>query len=237
VTVAARRVRPALPGGPDGPGRTAKTGGPDGPGRTAKTGGPDGPGRTAKTGGPDGPGRTARGSGAAAPVDVADHGGVAGSELAEIGVVGTGATGAHVSAGRMFVAIARLGRRVRRDVPVSLSQSMIAALATVQVEGPIRLGDLAVAEGVRAPTMTRIVDALVAEGLAERVPDACDGRACLVRITDAGDSVLRGTRATRAAALAARIDRLPAPLRAALEAALPALEALSADEPDAAGSV
>lgn len=172
-------------------------------------------------------------SGAAAPVDVPDHGGAAGSKLPEIEAPGTGAA---ASAGRLFVAIARLSRRVRRDVPVSLSQSMIAALATVQAEGPIRLGDLAAAEGVRAPTMTRIVDALVGEGLAERVPDACDGRACLVRATEAGESVLLGTRETRAAALAARIDRLPTPLRAALEAALPALEALSVEDPDGAAS-
>jgi DNA-binding MarR family transcriptional regulator len=147
----------------------------------------------------------------------------------------TGATagpaGVEETVGRLFVAIARLSRRLRRDTPVALGHGMVSALATVLADGPMRLGDLATAEGVRAATMSRIVDALVAEGLVERVPDRGDGRVCLVRATPSGESVLVGTRATRTAALAARLERLDPALRAALDAALPALEALSTDDP------
>ena len=133
--------------------------------------------------------------------------------------------------GRLFVALARLTKRLRRDAPAAISHGSVAALATVVHEGAIRVGDLATLEGVRAPTMTRIVDGLVAEGYAERVPDPADGRACLVRATAAGAAMIAGTRSARADLLAARFDRLTEPQRAALAAALPALEALCTDEP------
>ena len=142
-----------------------------------------------------------------------------------------GPAGVDDTVARLYVAIARLSRWLRRDAPVALGHGMISALATVLADGPMRLGDLAAAEGVRAPTMSRIVDALVAEHLVERTPDPGDGRVCLVRATATGETMLIGTRATRAAVLAARLERLDPSLRAALEAAMPALEALSTDDP------
>jgi DNA-binding MarR family transcriptional regulator len=135
------------------------------------------------------------------------------------------------AAGRLFVALARLTRLIRRSAPVALSEGSVTALATVVNEGPIRVGDLAVWEGVRAPTMTRIVDGLVVDGYAERIPDPADGRACLVRATPAGIEILRGARTARAQVLAAGLDRLSGDQRAALVSALPAIEALYADEP------
>jgi DNA-binding MarR family transcriptional regulator len=155
------------------------------------------------------------------PADVAKHGGVA---LLDDAI-------SDDAAGRLFIAIARLTRLMRRNAPVALSHGSITALATVVNEGPIRVGDLATAEGVRAPTMTRIVDGLMVDGYAERIPDPADGRACLVRATPAGIDVLRGARTARARVLAAALDRLPSEQRAAVVAALPAIEALCADEP------
>ena len=140
---------------------------------------------------------------------------------------------ADEAAGRLFLAIARLTRLMRRNAPVTLSSGSITALATVVNEGPIRVGDLAAWEGVRAPTMTRIVDGLVVDGYAERIPDPGDGRACLVRATPAGVEVLRGARTARSQVLAAGLDRLSGEQRAAVVAALPAIEALYADEPSA----
>lgn len=130
-------------------------------------------------------------------------------------------------ADRLFMAVAQLNRRLRREAPTALSHGSVVALGTVSREGPLRLGDLAEADGVRAPTMSRIVDGLVAEGLVERVPDPADGRACLVRTTPAGEAELRGARTARSAILAARVASLPADLREQLFGALPALEALS----------
>jgi DNA-binding MarR family transcriptional regulator len=148
----------------------------------------------------------------------------------------TGTAGASISpdtdelTGRLYVAIARLTRMLRRDAPVALSLGSISALSTVAAGGPMRVGDLAAAEGVRAPTMTRIVDGLVADGYAERIPDPGDRRACLVRATPAGVDVLAGARSARARLLAAGVARLPQRERAALAAALPAIEALCADD-------
>lgn len=146
-------------------------------------------------------------------------------------VPATPSAAADDTVGRLYVALARLTKRLRRDAPAAISHGSVAALATVVHEGAIRVGDLATLEGVRAPTMTRIVDGLVAEGYAERVPDPADGRACLVRATATGAAMIAGTRSARADLLAARFDRLTEPQRAALAAALPALEALCTDEP------
>ena len=172
-----------------------------------------------------GTGTESAGPVAAAPVpaDAAERGGVALLDDAVSDEV----------AGRLFIAIARLTRLMRRNAPVALSHGSITALATVVNEGSIRVGDLATWEGVRAPTMTRIVDGLVVDGYAERIPDPADGRACLVRATPAGIDVLRGARTARAQVLAGGLDRLSSQQRAALAAALPAIEALCGDEPSA----
>ena len=129
---------------------------------------------------------------------------------------------------RLFLSIAMVSRRLRRDAPTGLSHGSITALATVSREGPLRLGDLAAIEGVRAPTMSRIVDGLVDERVVERIPDPADGRACLVRVTDVGDAMLRGARASRSEILAVRVAKLPPEQRDRLFGAIEALEALSA---------
>ena len=133
-------------------------------------------------------------------------------------------------AGRLSVAVARLIRRIRRGDTTPLGPGSISALGTIVSDGPIRLGDLALVEGVRAPTMTRIVDGLVADGNAERVPDPADGRACLVRATATGADVIAGARTVRSRSLVARLSQLDASQLDALYAALPALEALTGDE-------
>ncbi len=131
---------------------------------------------------------------------------------------------------RLFVSVARLVRRLRKIDPTSLGAGSISALATIAAEGPMRVGDLAAAEGVRAPTMTRIVDLLVAEGDVERIPDPADGRACLVRATEAGSRVLSGSRTAKSRLLIERLSRLSPEALATIVAALPALESLW-DEP------
>jgi DNA-binding MarR family transcriptional regulator len=138
--------------------------------------------------------------------------------------------GVNEVGGRLIVAMSRLVRRLRRNDPTPLGPGSISALATIVMDGPLRVGDLAAVEGVRAPTMTRIVDLLVAEGEAERVPDPADGRACLVRATDAGLAVLAGSKTARSQQLAERLARLDPAALATLAAAIPALEALAADE-------
>lgn len=136
--------------------------------------------------------------------------------------------GAAEASARLYVVMARLIRRLRREDPGPFGPGALSALATLS-DGPIRLGDLAAAEGVRAPTMSRIVDLLVAEGVAERIADPDDGRATLVRATPAGARTVAGARHARADYLTSRLNRLSAKDLAALIAAMPALEALCSD--------
>jgi len=67
--------------------------------------------------------------------------------------------------------------------------------------GPRTPGALAVAERVRPPTMTRLIQAMEVEGLVARAPSRDDARSTIIRATAAGQRVLRRARARRLAAL------------------------------------
>jgi DNA-binding MarR family transcriptional regulator len=133
-------------------------------------------------------------------------------------------------AGRLQVALSRVTRMLRREAPTGLGHSSVSALATIGKYGPLRSGDLAVREGVSAPTMTRVVAGLESAGYVTRDPDPADGRASLIRITHDGGQLLDGNRSKRLAVMRARIEALPTDQRAALLAALPALDALAGEE-------
>lgn len=143
--------------------------------------------------------------------------------------IGTPDQTAADAAARLYLAFGRLSRSLRRSSPSGLGHSTTATLATVVHLGPIRTGDLAAREGVSAPTMTRIVAALVSEGYVRREPDPDDGRACLITATGEGERAIREVKSARSKVLLARVQLLPEEQRAALLAALPALEALAGD--------
>lgn len=106
-------------------------------------------------------------------------------------------------ADRLHSAAIHLLRRVRRhDLSSGLSAARLSALSVIVYAGPITVGHLAQAEQVRSPTMTRIVDQLVAEGLAERGPSPHDARSTLVHATEAGVRVISEGRQRRVASLA-----------------------------------
>jgi DNA-binding MarR family transcriptional regulator len=132
-------------------------------------------------------------------------------------------------AGRLRVAIGQLVRRLRQQDPNGLSPAKLSALLTVEASGPIRAGDLAARENVAAPTMTRLVGAMAEAGLVTRGPDPTDARGSLVALTPTGAAALEAVRRERTSSLSTRLARLTPAQRAALEAALPALEALLDD--------
>jgi DNA-binding MarR family transcriptional regulator len=132
-------------------------------------------------------------------------------------------------AGRLRVAVGLLVRRLRQRDPGHLSPAQLSALVTIEACGPMRLGDLAAREKIAAPTVTRMVGTMEEAGLVSRGPDPSDARGSLVSLAPGGAVALSALRQERNNILSRRLAALPAEQRTALEAALPALEALLED--------
>ncbi|WP_426513942.1 MarR family winged helix-turn-helix transcriptional regulator [Dactylosporangium sp. McL0621] len=120
--------------------------------------------------------------------------------------------------------VVSLLRRLAPADQVSLSKA--AVLRTLDVHGPCRISELAAREGITQPAMTQLVSRLEQDGYAERRSWADDARVVMVHLTEDGAEVLRRRRDTRARLLAGLADRLDPADRAALAAALPALDRL-----------
>lgn len=112
-------------------------------------------------------------------------------------------------------------RHVRREDPATgVPPGQLSALSVLVFGGPRTLGELAAAEQVRPPTMTRIVQALEQDGLVRRERDADDARVHRLRATAQGRRVMQRGRERRIANLAALLDRLsPAEVARVREAA------------------
>jgi DNA-binding MarR family transcriptional regulator len=130
---------------------------------------------------------------------------------------------------RLRLAVARLARRMRQQDVGDLGATATAALASVRERGPLTLGELAAAERVAAPTMTKVVEKLEARGFVTRHVDPSDRRITRVSATDDGNRYLQLTRAVRTAWLAERLDELAPRLRARVTDAIELLEALVAE--------
>lgn len=125
---------------------------------------------------------------------------------------------------RLRLAVGRLNRRIRVDSGAALPPLQTSVLATLEDQAPLRLSELARREAVTPPTMSRVLAALDDAGLLVRTPDPQDARSALIHLSEAGHDAIRHIRTERTASIAQRLDRLDAEQRAALEAALPALE-------------
>jgi DNA-binding MarR family transcriptional regulator len=132
--------------------------------------------------------------------------------------------------GRLRLAVGRLARRLRLEGDGGLPPLQLSTLVTIELHGPLRLGELAQREAVTAPTMSRVLAALDERGAVERRPDPADARSTLVSVSPAGLGLIATIRSERTASLARRLDRLDGGQRAAIMAALPALEALVAED-------
>lgn len=97
----------------------------------------------------------------------------------------------------------------REDTATGLSPARLSALSVLVFGGPRTVGELAAAEQVRSPTMSRLVSEMEAEGLVERSPSPDDGRAVVVTATDAGRRTMQEGRGRRVAVLAERLRGLP----------------------------
>lgn len=89
-------------------------------------------------------------------------------------------------------------RKVRKeDDRTGITPSRLSALSVLVFGGPMRMTDLARAEHVKPPTMTRIVAALEAGRLARRTSDATDGRSMRIEATRRGVRLMQEGRRRR----------------------------------------
>lgn len=131
-------------------------------------------------------------------------------------------------AGRLHTTSIRLLRTLRREDDGSgLSAPRLSALSVIVFAGPLSLAALAAAEQVRPPTMSRIVDALVAAGLVTREAAPDDRRSVRIDATPAGRKLLDEGRARRVGALVDRLSALTDYERRALARGVEILERVS----------
>jgi len=145
--------------------------------------------------------------------------------------ISDGAGPPEIDVTRLRVAIARVSRRLRRHELAGITPTQLAALATVEARGPLRLGDLAAVERIAPSTLTRMVAVLEDLGYVRRDADPRDARASTLSITPRGHDTLEQLRAEGTALLTQWLTLLDPEHRAALAIALPALEALAEPEP------
>jgi DNA-binding MarR family transcriptional regulator len=137
-------------------------------------------------------------------------------------------------ADRLHSAAIHLLRRLRvEDSAAGLTAPRLSALSVIVFRGPLTLSELAAAEQVRPPTITRLVQELEREGLVVRLPDPADRRITRVRATPRGRRLLHQGRARRVQRLARDLVRASPADRALLEQAAQVLEAMLADRTSA----
>lgn len=137
---------------------------------------------------------------------------------------------AVVLADRLHAAAIHLLRRVRTEDDASgLTAPRLSALSVIVFRGPITLGELAKAEQVRPPTISRLVRALETDGLVRRAVDPTDRRIQRVEATAAGARLLRQGRARRVAVIAESLRALPASERRLVKSAAAILDQVARD--------
>lgn len=117
----------------------------------------------------------------------------------------------------------RLDREERRG---GASPARLSALSVLVLDGPCTIGRLAAIEGVAAPTMTRLVDGMVAAGLVERLPAVADHRVVGVQASEHGRAVLLAGLDRRTAVLATMIAPLSPKERRRLRTAAAIVEGM-----------
>lgn len=94
------------------------------------------------------------------------------------------------------------------DAKTQIGPAQLSALSVLVFAGPKTLGELSDAEQVKAPTMSRIVQALVRQRLADRVRLPEDRRAVRIAATRRGHKLLVAGRNRRVQLLAQRLSSL-----------------------------
>ncbi|WP_432561219.1 MarR family winged helix-turn-helix transcriptional regulator [Kineococcus sp. SYSU DK003] len=135
----------------------------------------------------------------------------------DTGPAARGLTSLDQLAVELRISLLRTARRLRAQKSLDeLTDGQFSVLAQLFTQGPRTPGELAEAEHVRPPSMTRTIAGLVEAGLVARTDHPDDGRQVLISVTDAGRTVVEDTRARRAAWLSRRLETLSEAERATL---------------------
>lgn len=111
-------------------------------------------------------------------------------------------------ADRLHSAAIHLLRRLRvRDLASGIGPAQLSALSVLVFGGPRSLGELADAEQVRPPTMSRIIAGLERDGLVRR-HETEDKRRVRLEATARGTKILREGRKRRVESLAVALQSL-----------------------------
>jgi len=135
-------------------------------------------------------------------------------------------------ADRLHSTAIHLLRRVRKqDAATGEGPARLSALSVLVFGGPMTLGQLAAAEQVKPPTMSRIVTGLEESRLVERLTDAKDARRVRIRATPNGERLLHQGRRRRIEYLASHLGGLTRQELATLDEAVKLLEGVLRDWP------
>ena len=130
-------------------------------------------------------------------------------------------------ADRLHSAAIRLLRTVRSvDMESGISGPRLSVLSVLVFRGPATITELAHAEQVKPPTISRMIKDMEWAGLVERRPDPSDGRVHRIRATRRGRGVLHEGRVRRVNALAESLKALDQNDRDTVAAAVTILERL-----------
>jgi len=133
-------------------------------------------------------------------------------------------------ADRLHSVAIHLLRRVRKQDAISgVGPAQLSALSVLVFAGAKSLGDLAAAEQVQPPTMSRVVAGLERSLLVEITRDPRDRRRMHIQASAAGTRLLQEGRQRRIAYLAAHLGSLTAGELVQLSAAAGLLEKLLRD--------
>ena len=110
---------------------------------------------------------------------------------------------------RLHSAAIHLLRLLREeDLSLKLGPTQLSALSVLVFGGPQTIGTLARIEQVRLPTISRVADALVLAGLAEREVDEQDRRVVRLRASAAGTRLMHKGRRQRVRRLVRLLEEL-----------------------------
>jgi DNA-binding MarR family transcriptional regulator len=90
----------------------------------------------------------------------------------------------------LVVSSTRLVRLAAQTTGSRTPSAVWRTLGILETDGPMRVGELAVASRVTQPGMTRVLATMVEEELVSRIADVVDSRAWLIRITPKGTAAL-----------------------------------------------